>query len=448
MSFSDDERITLDRGTFKALASETRVDILKRLDGTQKTVSELARELNMNKATMYQHLEQLRDVGLVKRLDGDERMTTVKPEDPLEAPEAGPMRKWVYYRLTWKGKNVVNPGKVRFAVMLAVIGIVSIAIIAIFAANFMMNGPGPETGHPAADQIPPEITMWTTPEASTQTTTYTFSVTIRDSYLGDTISGLKEENVTLYYGIGATNSGGPNLVAYTPLQVTHSGDRFSASPSGVDWPHLGARYLYLKVEAWDRVGNKNSTVRVIYIAGFKEPDLGFGNGNAAVEGGGGGSGAVGITANIKNFGDASSGPFSVGVYSINPDPDGDGIIEVTNLASYTLYIFTVNQLDPGKETNLTQTLTKTDLKKTSAGPGGGGGRVYFVIDPENELKEESKVNNVVSVSPPSGFWSVFGINPPKTTNGAGRAPGFELYALLGAIAVVVVIRARRSKKEE
>jgi DNA-binding transcriptional ArsR family regulator len=73
-------KITLDRKTFKILASETRVGILKRLDKRQMTVSDLARTMNMNKATVFEHLEKLIDAGLIK-----------KKEDE---------RKWVYYSLT------------------------------------------------------------------------------------------------------------------------------------------------------------------------------------------------------------------------------------------------------------------------------------------------------------------------------------------------------------
>ena len=70
MTMTPDDRITLDQRAFSALASDTRVRILKSLDGSQKTVTDLARELEMNKATMFQHLEKLQEAGLVKRKDG------------------------------------------------------------------------------------------------------------------------------------------------------------------------------------------------------------------------------------------------------------------------------------------------------------------------------------------------------------------------------------------
>ena len=445
MSIGNDERITLDRGTFKALASETRVDILKHLDGTQKTVSELARELNMNKATMYQHLEQLREVGLVKRLDGDERMTTIKPEDPLEAPEIGPPRKWVYYKLTFKGKNVVNPGKVRFAVMLAVVGIISVAIIAILLANVALN---PSQGPAPMDTIPPEFGVWTTPEANTETKDYSFSIRVQDSPMGRVVSGLKEENVTLYYGIGDKEEGGPNVVGWTELESTHVGDKYSAKLPDMDWLHSGGKYLYLKVTAWDLAGNSNTTGRVVYISDLKEEDLGFGDHGARVEGGGGGSGAYGVTANIKNFGNTISGSTTIGVYTRDPDLDNNGILDPDmDLAPYTVTTLTVGPIEPGKETNVTAQVTNTQLRNIKLPPESTG-RVYFAIDPGNKLKEESKTNNVESVVPPSDFMTYIKKYSGPNASKMGSAPGFEVIALLGALAVVVAIKARRSPRDE
>lgn len=92
-------KITLDRETFKALASDTRLDILKLLDQRQMTVSELGRALNLNKATCFEHLTKLVEAGLVNKLEDD--------------------RKWVYYALTWKGRRILNPEKITFALLLS-----------------------------------------------------------------------------------------------------------------------------------------------------------------------------------------------------------------------------------------------------------------------------------------------------------------------------------------
>jgi len=91
-------QIVLDAEAFKALSSDTRLHILKALDARRLTVSEMGRLLDLNKATVFEHLKQLMTADLVKKEDEG--------------------RKWVYYRLTWKGKNVLHPENVQFMLLL------------------------------------------------------------------------------------------------------------------------------------------------------------------------------------------------------------------------------------------------------------------------------------------------------------------------------------------
>lgn len=91
-------RVTLDREAFKVLASDTRLDILKALDERPMTVSELGRKLELNKATVFEHLEKLAAAGLVKKQDDEER-------------------KWVYYSLSWKARRILHPERVTIALL-------------------------------------------------------------------------------------------------------------------------------------------------------------------------------------------------------------------------------------------------------------------------------------------------------------------------------------------
>ncbi|MGB0651950.1 MAG: winged helix-turn-helix domain-containing protein [Thermoplasmatota archaeon] len=92
-------KVTLDLETFKALASETRLSVLHALVERRKTVTELARDMDLNKATVHEHLQTLVAAGLVKRKDEG--------------------RKWVYYELTWAGDRLLNPVETTtFAVLL------------------------------------------------------------------------------------------------------------------------------------------------------------------------------------------------------------------------------------------------------------------------------------------------------------------------------------------
>ena len=85
----EDQKIMLDSSSFKALASETRVLILKELDKKRSTASETAKALGISVQAASEHLENLRVAGLVERSNDG--------------------RKWVYFTLTEKGQAVLHP---------------------------------------------------------------------------------------------------------------------------------------------------------------------------------------------------------------------------------------------------------------------------------------------------------------------------------------------------
>ena len=91
-------KITLDRETFKALASDTRLDILKNLDGKPMGLNDIAKVTNLNKATLHEHLTKLNEAGLIKRTEREGH-------------------KWVYHRLTWKGESLLHPENTRIVVL-------------------------------------------------------------------------------------------------------------------------------------------------------------------------------------------------------------------------------------------------------------------------------------------------------------------------------------------
>lgn len=94
-----DEKITLDRETFRALAVDTRIEILKKLDERQHTLTDLAEALNMSPSTIKEHLDKLLAAGLIKQIDKG--------------------MKWKYYRLTFKGSRIVNPHETPVWIILA-----------------------------------------------------------------------------------------------------------------------------------------------------------------------------------------------------------------------------------------------------------------------------------------------------------------------------------------
>lgn len=85
-----ENKISLDRRVLRALVSDTRVDILKKLDERRRTITELSKELNLTKATVHEHLSKLSDAGLTRK-DDDTR------------------HRWVYYELSENGKEIFHP---------------------------------------------------------------------------------------------------------------------------------------------------------------------------------------------------------------------------------------------------------------------------------------------------------------------------------------------------
>jgi len=94
-------KVTLDRETFKALASDTRLAILRVLDGKNMSLNDICKATNLNKATLHEHLTKLNEVGLIKKNEREGH-------------------KWVYYKLTWKGEGLLHPENSRIVVMFTV----------------------------------------------------------------------------------------------------------------------------------------------------------------------------------------------------------------------------------------------------------------------------------------------------------------------------------------
>jgi DNA-binding transcriptional ArsR family regulator len=91
----------IDRKTIRALAADSRLDIIKSLAKRRKMPSELSAGLKLSPSTISEHLKILEASGLVKKVDIG--------------------HKWVYYELTDKGVNIARPrNPVQFIVALIV----------------------------------------------------------------------------------------------------------------------------------------------------------------------------------------------------------------------------------------------------------------------------------------------------------------------------------------
>lgn len=132
-------RVTLDQASFRALASETRIAILRALAEHQMTLTDLAERLGISKPGVMKHLELLQEAGLVLREDAE--------------------RKWIYYRLTTKGERILDPERTRIALALgfsaaaAILGGVT-AVIVSAARSASTIAPTPALALDAATILP------------------------------------------------------------------------------------------------------------------------------------------------------------------------------------------------------------------------------------------------------------------------------------------------------
>jgi DNA-binding transcriptional ArsR family regulator len=105
----------IDRKTLKALAADTRLDILKSLGKRRKMPSELSKEMGLASSTVIEHLSRLEEADLIQR------------------EETG--HKWIYYSLTNKGSALVRP-----KVPMNFVIVLSLSILLIFAGVFYFSG--------------------------------------------------------------------------------------------------------------------------------------------------------------------------------------------------------------------------------------------------------------------------------------------------------------------
>ncbi|PIN99289.1 MAG: hypothetical protein COT90_00225 [Candidatus Diapherotrites archaeon CG10_big_fil_rev_8_21_14_0_10_31_34] len=114
------DELTIGKEEFKALSSDTRIEIIKLLNERNYTLSELSSKLKMSSPTIKQHLELLVNSDLIKQQDEG--------------------RKWKYYSLTRKGKKLSEPESHNIMILLSatIIGCLFLVYI-IFGTNLVMN---------------------------------------------------------------------------------------------------------------------------------------------------------------------------------------------------------------------------------------------------------------------------------------------------------------------
>jgi DNA-binding transcriptional ArsR family regulator len=85
---------------FKVIASDTKRKIIKELSKGSRTPSDLSKILNKNKSTIVEHLDKLKNAGLVEKIEK-------------------PGKKWVFYMLTEQGESIVSSRTNKIVIILA-----------------------------------------------------------------------------------------------------------------------------------------------------------------------------------------------------------------------------------------------------------------------------------------------------------------------------------------
>jgi DNA-binding transcriptional ArsR family regulator len=107
-------RVELDKTALFALASDTRIEILKCMQQNRMTVTQLADKVAVDKAAVHRHLKKLEEGGFVKR-----------EED----------HGFVYYSLTWRARDILSPNEntkivVLISSSILILGVISVLLMA------------------------------------------------------------------------------------------------------------------------------------------------------------------------------------------------------------------------------------------------------------------------------------------------------------------------------
>ncbi len=117
-----DKFIEISSNEFKALSSETRTQMIKLLQERNYTLTELSKKLNMAAPTIKQHLNILQQAGFIEGIDEG--------------------RKWKYYTLTRKGKNIFShetPANVLIVLGVSIIAMVGLLYGFVSIAGFQSH---------------------------------------------------------------------------------------------------------------------------------------------------------------------------------------------------------------------------------------------------------------------------------------------------------------------
>jgi DNA-binding transcriptional ArsR family regulator len=357
-------KITIDQKTFKVLASETRVGILKNLDKKQMTVTDLSRAMNMSKATMFEHLEKLIESGLIK-----------KNQDH---------RKWVYYKLTWKGKNILHPERTKIAIVLTTIFICSIVLLYLVLLNSGYN----LVGNSDSDTIRPTIEFVQMDDINENTVGEpNIIINIYDN------EALDESSLNLKYTISNTfQTDITYLSNWRQIESKIENDELDLKIPISNWTQYADMYLYVQCSINDKAGNFNRNVHVEYIENIfinsidisiDIADVKLNTNMRSLQKGG--LEIISLDIKVHNTGAFDIEGIELSIFSRDPDTDN---VEGVDDFDYLIQTKCIERLTVNKFETVS---FEFELNLSSSS------HVWIAVDPHNYINETDESNNILNL---------------------------------------------------
>jgi len=390
-------KIKLSQDEFRVLASNTRIDILKLLDESQYTVSDISRKLDMNKATVHEHLSKLMEVGLVKKDDSP--------------------RKWVYYRLSWKGRNLLHPERVRVMVSLGIMLTVIVvgALIIAMQTDFITTPPPDDPTLPTARTT--VDVFW---EESGQANVYDIhlkaSTALTIASVKDLEMYIEQDAMSMTYRDPidldwAWETDVIHLYDYDEELVEHAG-----------------KFLYVEgVLQDDRAVERPFNLRRYLLPLGWEIDLRISSMGINIDISNLTDGLVTISFEVENVGNMEANDTLVEVFSVHSDFKASGYPAYGSPYLWEIFNTTVSVPTNGSEV-ITFDIPVRQLYRRG---------VMVVVDPDNAMPEVPADNNMAIQSVPD---EVIEANAEKeATDGPESALNLGFVAIMVAAIIIVVL---------
>lgn len=118
-----EEKVLIDRETLKAIAVDTRLNILKLLAKKKYTLSDLSEMLGLGNSTVKEHMDNLIKAELAEK----------------EQTE----RKWKFYSITLKGRRLVEPREIKVLFMFAASFVAAVGFGVWFVKKYLIMNQDP-----------------------------------------------------------------------------------------------------------------------------------------------------------------------------------------------------------------------------------------------------------------------------------------------------------------